>query len=135
VSPLKLLKSTRGEATVGAVTVLLTSLFIIAFVLFRLFPVFTAKQQLDTYAQELCRTAEICGRVGTETTERARELTENTGLSPTIEWSDTGEIQLGEKISVTCSIQKDIGLFAGIGSVPVTLTSRASGKSEVYWKE
>lgn len=132
---MKLLKSTRGEATVGAVTVLLTSLFIIAFVLFRLFPVFTAKQQLDTYAQELCRTAEICGRVGTETTERARKLTENTGLSPTIEWSDTGEIQLGEKISVTCSIQKDIGLFAGIGSVPVTLTSRASGKSEVYWKE
>jgi hypothetical protein len=134
VSPLKLLKSTRGEATIGAVTVLLTSLFIIAFVLFRLFPVFTAKQQLDTYAQELCRTAEICGRVGAETTERARELTENTGLSPTIEWSDTGEIQLGEKISVTCSIQKDIGLFAGIGSVPITLTSRASGKSEVYWK-
>ena len=26
------------------------------------------------------------------------------------------------------------GLFGGFGSFPVTLTSKASGKSEVYWK-
>ena len=45
----------------------------------RILPVFVAKQQLDTYAVELVREAEISGRVGTETSRRAAALTDSTG--------------------------------------------------------
>lgn len=132
---MKFLKSSRGEATIDATTVLLASLVVIAVFLFHLYPVFLAKQDLNTYAQELCRTAEISGRVGQETTDRERELTDNTGLSPKIEWSDTGKIQLGDTVSVTCTVTKNIGLFAGLGSIPIPISAKASGRSEVYWKK
>ena len=97
-------------------------------------PVFIAKNQLNTYATELCREAEISGRVGSETSRRAAVLTEQTGLSPRISWSKTGNIQLNEDITVTLTLEKNIGLFGGFGSFPITLRSEASGKSEVYHK-
>jgi len=97
-------------------------------------PVFVAKNKLDTYASELCREAEIAGYVGTQTTLRAQVLTEQTGLSPDISWSKTGNIQLNEEITVTLTMVVDIGVFGGFGSFPVTLTAKASGKSEVYHK-
>lgn len=128
----KILKSRRGEAAIEAIAILFILLVsVVAFM--NISSVVTAKQQLDTYASELCRTAEISGRVGSETTERAGELTEDTGLSPEISWSDTGKIQINKKITVTCSVTKNIGV-GGIGSWPITIRSTASGKSEVYWK-
>ena len=100
----------------------------------RVLPVFIAKNQLDTYATELCREAEISGRVGSETSRRAAVLTEQTGLSPRISWSKTGSIQLNGEITVTLTLDMNIGLFGGFGSFPITLRSEASGKSEVYHK-
>ena len=96
-------------------------------------PVMTAKMQLDNFADELVREAEISGRIGAETTARARVLSEKTGLSPKIEWSRSGKIPLNQEFTVTLTVTLDIG-FGGFGSFPVTLTSKASGKSEVYWK-
>ena len=94
----------------------------------------TVLAQLDTYATELCREAEISGRVGSETSRRAAVLTEQTGLSPRISWSKTGTIQLNQEITVTLTLERNIGLFGGFGSFPITLRSEASGKSEVYHK-
>ncbi len=130
---IEILRSQKGEATVGGAYLLLVGVLAIAVAL-HVFPAFTAKQNLNTYATELCRTAELAGRVGPETAEREQELSAGTGLSPKISWSQTGEIQLGQKITVTCTTTKNIGFFAGVGSVPVRLASSASGKSEVYWK-
>ena len=45
-------------------------------------PVVSAKIQLDNYADELVREAEISGRIGSETTARAQVLTERTGIAP-----------------------------------------------------
>ncbi len=89
---------------------------------------------VDTYATELCREAEISGRVVSETRRRAAVLTEQTGLSPRISWSKTGSIQLNGEITVTLTLDMNIGLFGGFGSFPITLRSEASGKSEVYHK-
>ena len=100
----------------------------------RVLPVYVAKQQLDTYAVELVREAEIAGRVGTETNRRAAALTDSTGLDPDIRWSRTGRIQLNDEVTVTLTLDMDIGLFGGLGSFPITLTAEATGKSEVYWK-
>ena len=89
---------------------------------------------LITYAVALVREAEIAGRVGTETTRRAAALTDSTGLDPDIRWSTTGRIQLNDEVTVTLTLETDIGLFGGFGSFPITLTASATGKSEVYWK-
>ena len=92
------------------------------------------KNKLDTYATELCREAEIAGRVGSETTLRAQVLTEKTGLAPNVSWSKAGRLQLNEEFTVTVTVQSDIGIFGGFGSFPITLKAEGSGKSEVYWK-
>ena len=78
--------------------------------------------------------SEIAGRVGSETSDRERVLNEKTGLYPSVSWSKTGNIQLNEEVTVTLTLERNIGLFGGFGSFPVHLKARASGKSEVYHK-
>ena len=130
---LKALKNKRGEGYIDVVILVLCAMLVIALAV-RVFPVFIAKQQLDVFAAELCREAEIAGRVGTETDRREQILREKTGIDPMIYWSRTGRIQLNEEFTVTLSLQMDIGLFEGFRSIPLTLRAEASGKSEVYFK-
>ena len=130
---LKILKSQRGEGYIDVAVLILCAMLVIALAV-RVLPVFIAKQQLDTFASELMREAEIAGRIGNETSQRERILREKTGLNPSISWSKTGRIQLGEEITVTLTYQTDIGLFGGFGSFPITLRADAAGRSEVYWK-
>ena len=127
------LKSRRGEGYIDTVILVLCAMLVIALVV-RVLPVFIAKQQLNTFASELCREAEIAGRVGTETDRRTQLLREKTGLNPAISWSRSGRIQLNEEFTVTLTMQMNIGLFGGFGSFPVTLRAEAYGKSEVYHK-
>jgi hypothetical protein len=129
----KILKSKRGEGYIDVCVLVLCAMLVIALAV-QVLPVFIAKNQLDTYATELCREAEISGRVGSETNRRAAVLTEQTGLSPRISWSKTGNIQLNQEVTVTLTLDRNIGLFGGFGSFPITLRSEASGKSEVYHK-
>lgn len=128
----KLLRSKRGEGYIDVCIIVLVVIMILA-LFTAAAPVMTAKMQLDNFADELVREAEISGRIGAETTSRARVLSEKTGLSPKIEWSRSGKIPLNQEFTVTLTVTLDIG-FGGFGSLPVTLTSKASGKSEVYWK-
>jgi hypothetical protein len=100
----------------------------------KVMPVFIAKQQLDTFATELCRTAEIAGAVGSATTAKGEQLRNQTGLNPTIQWSRMGNIQLNEEFTVTLTTSVNIGLFGEFASFPITLTSKATGTSEVYHK-
>lgn len=123
----------RAEGYVDVAVLVLCMMLALALIL-RVLPVFIAKQQLDVFATELMREAEISGRVGTETDRRAATLRERTGIDPQIVWSDSGQIQLNQEITVTLTLQKDIGLFGNFGSFPVTLRAQATGKSEVYWK-
>lgn len=128
----KLLKSRRGEGYFDIVIVVLVVVMVISLII-AVAPVVSAKIQLDNYADELVREAEISGRIGSETTARAQVLTERTGIKPTIQWSRTGNIQLNQEFTVICTYTMDIG-FGEFGSFPVTLTAKASGKSEVYFK-
>lgn len=130
---LKKLKSRRGEGYIDMCVLVLCAMLVIALAV-KVFPVFIAKQQLDTFAVELAREAEIAGQVGTATNRRTQVLRENTGLNPQITWSHNGRIQLNQEFTVTLTYRMDIGLFGGFGSFPVTLRSEASGKSEVYHK-
>ena len=126
-------KDRRGEGYVDVIVLVLCAVLVIALAV-RVLPVYIAKHRLDTFATELVREAEISGRVGTETSRRAAVLTEKTGLSPAITWSSRGKIQLNREVTVTLTLNTNIGLFGAFGSYPVTLRARATGKSEVYWK-
>ena len=126
------LRSKRGEGYIDVCIIVLVFVMIMAFMLAAV-PVFVAKIQLDNFADELVREAEIAGQIGSETTARAAVLSEKTGLHPTITWSRSGKVQLNQEFTVTLKITKDIG-FGTFGSFPVELTAKASGKSEVYYK-
>lgn len=129
---LKRLKDKRGSGYIDVVVIVLSAILVIALAT-SVFPVYIAKSQLDSFTQELCREAEICGRIGSETTSREITLTERLGIDPEIEWSKTGRIQLNEEFILTATLEYDIG-FGMFASFPVTLTSKAIGKSEVYYK-
>lgn len=129
----KTLKSRRGEGYIDVCVLVLCAMLVIALAV-TVFPVYIAKQQIDTFAVELVREAEIAGRVGTETSRREQALREQTGLDPQVSWSRSGRIQLNQEVTVTVTYRTNIGLWGGFGSFPITLRSDASGKSEVYWK-
>ena len=129
---IKLLQSKRGEGYIDVVVSVFIIMLFVAFA-FHVFPVFIAKNQLDTFAAELVREAEISGRIGSETAERTNKLKENLGIDPVISWSRTGNIQINTEVTLTLTLQYDIGFF-NFGSFPITLTSKATGKSEVFWK-
>lgn len=129
----KILRSKQGEGYIDVAVLVLCAMLVIALAV-RVFPAYIIKQQVDTFATELMREAEIAGRVGTETTNREFILREKTGITPTVTWSKSGRIQLNEEITVTVTFDTNIGLFGGFGSFPVTLKADAAGKSEVYWK-
>ncbi|MBU5311574.1 DUF4320 family protein [Tissierella carlieri] len=130
---LKVLKSNKGEGYIDVAVLVLCVMLMIALAV-KVFPVYIAKQQIDTFATELVREAEIAGRVGTETTNREILLRDKMGITPTVKWSKSARIQLNEEITVTITYETNIGLFGGFGSFPITLRADAAGKSEVYWK-
>lgn len=127
----KHLLNKKGEGYIDTVVLVLCAMLVIALAV-RVYPVYIVKLQLDNFADELVREAEIAGRVGSETSDRERVLNEKTGLYPSVSWSKTGNIQLNEEVTVTLTLERNIGLFGGFGSFPVHLKARASGKSEVY---
>ena len=129
----KIKRDKKGEGYIDAAVVVFCVMFVIALGV-RIFPVFITKIQLDNFADELVREAEISGRVGSETTARQRAVEETTGIHPAVSWARTGRIQFEEEVTVTLMLQKDLGLFGKLRSFPVTIRARASGKSEVYWK-
>ncbi len=129
----QILKSRRAEGYIDICILVLCAMLVITLAV-RVFPVYIQKQQVDTFAVELIREAEIAGRVGSETSRREQALRDKTGLQPTVTWSKTGRIQLNEEVTVTVTYQTNIGLFSGFGSFPITLRADAAGKSEVYWK-
>jgi len=129
----KILKDKRGEGYIDIAVLVLCAMLVIALAV-KVFPVYIQKQQIDTFAVELVREAELAGCVGSETSRREQALRDKTGLQPSVTWSRSGRIQLNEEVTVTVTYQTNIGLFAGFGSFPITLRSDAAGKSEVYWK-
>ena len=128
-----IVKNRRAEGYIDVVVLVLCAVLMLALAI-RILPVFVAKQQLATFATELVREAEVTGRVGSETSRRAAVLREKTGIDPDISWSTGGRIQLNEEVTVTLTLRRNIGLFGGFGSFPITLQAQATGKSEVYWK-
>ena len=75
----KIAESQNGEGYVDVMILVLSAVMVLALSM-RVFPVFIQKQQLDTFATELVREAEVSGRVGAETSRRAAVLSEKQGF-------------------------------------------------------
>lgn len=129
---IEILKSKRGEGYIDVVVVVLVAMMVIAMAV-KVYPVFVVKSDLNTFANELARVAEIEGRIGSETTAKKNELRASLGIDPTVNWSISGNIDLNEEFSLVLTLPVDIGFFE-FGSFPITLTAKATGRSEVYHK-
>ncbi len=129
-----ILKSRRGEGYIDVAIGILCLMLVVALAVSFL-PVFTTKQQLDLFAAEIVREAEIVG--GTHVSSRIGTMRQQTGLDPQIVWDcdylSGSRVQLNGDISVTLTDTVDIGFFF-FGSFPIQIRARASGKSEVYYK-
>ncbi|MDR2559932.1 MAG: DUF4320 family protein [Oscillospiraceae bacterium] len=125
-------KSKKGEGYIDVVVLTIAAMLVLCTIL-AVLPVFIAKMNLDTYANELAREAEISGRVGAETNQRLNRLNEIKNLNPNVAWDRTGRIHIGQDVTVTVTTVVDIGFFTFV-SIPITLTSTATGTSEVLWK-
>ena len=73
----RILRSRRGEGYIDVCVLVLCAMLVIALAV-QVLPAFIAKQQLDTFATELVREAEIAGRIGPETDRREQALREQT---------------------------------------------------------
>lgn len=130
----KILREKKGEGYLDIAVGILCLMLVVALAV-SLFPVFMTKQQLNRFADEIVRQAEIVGSTGVN--RRIEDLREETGLDPEISWDcdyfEGNKIQLNGKIAVTLTCQVNIGFFQ-FGSFPIEINARASGKSEVYYK-
>lgn len=129
---IKRLAANKGNTYIGVTIFVMVMMIVFVFIM-SVAPVFLTKMTLNNYANELAREAEIAGRIGTETSQRLDRLNESSGLTPTIEWSTSGKIQIGRSFTVTVSADVDISFFIFRGHT-LTVRSTAEGTSEVYWK-
>lgn len=130
----ELFKSKKGEGYIDVAIGILCLMLVVALAV-SVLPVFTRKQQLDLFATEIVREAEIAG--GTHVSARMDTLCEETGLHPQIVWDcdyySGSRVQLNGDIAVTLTDTVDIGFFF-FGPFPIEIRAKASGKSEVYYK-
>ena len=130
----QLLQEQKGEGYFDVVIGILCLMFVVAFGISFL-PIFQKKQQLDLFATELVREAEIRG--STEVADRIEALKEQTGLNPKIQWEceyyKNHTVQLNHEIRVLVTEQVKIGMF-GFRSFSIEIQAKAIGHSEVYYK-
>ena len=127
------LKSTRGEGYIDVAVGILVVMILLVFVI-KVAPIFITKMTLNNYANELCREAEIAGRIGAETTARLERLNEShPDLNPVVLWSKNGNVQIGDTFTVSVKATYNFS-FSKFSSSPITITATAEGTSEVFWK-
>ena len=131
------MKNKKGEGYIDAVIVILVSALMIAFAV-NVYPVFVAKSQLDHFANEIVREAEVTGQIGDSVNSRINKLKKELVDVDSIKWdakyiSGTKKIQLNDSINVTLEKKMNIGFFT-FGSFPINVPGKDSGFSEVFHK-
>ena len=130
----KILREQKGDGYVDIVVLVLIAMMVIALGI-KVFPAFIAKDRLNTFANQVLREAQIQGLIEID----YRNISESIDINIySVTWDantmEGKKVQLDEKITVTCTTKVEIGLFGEFGSFPISLKSKATGKSEVYWK-
>lgn len=127
----------RGDGELVSTMVGAIILVVVFAIIITLLPLFNAKQRLNSYSTELARVVELRGR--TDGLDAFIEQLNNSfGLAPTVVFDTdyigtTKSIQLGTAFEATVTIQLRLKL-SDYFDIPVTLTSKAVGRSEYYHK-
>lgn len=128
----KKIKDNKGiDVTIEEMFWMFIWFFILYFIII-IFGILLQIHQVNFFANELVRTAELYGEVGEETNIRYEELEETFGISPTVEWSKTGKLDFNEEISVLVTLKNNLKI-ASI-KIPYKIPMKSSGTSEVYRK-
>lgn len=131
---LRTLKQKRGYGYIDTIILVLIVMMIISLGI-KVFPAFIAKSRLNTFSNQILRDAQIQGKIEIDYSDAAETIDIN--IEDLVWEANTLEdkkVQLDEKITVTCTTTVEIGLFGEFASFPISLQSKATGKSEVYWK-
>lgn len=131
------MKNKKGEGYIDAVIVILVSSLMLALAV-NVYPVFVAKSQLNHFANEIVREAEVTGQIGDSVNSRIDKLKKELIDVDSIKWdvkyiSGTKKIQLNDPINVKVEKKMNIGFFT-FGSFPINVPGKDSGFSEVFWK-
>lgn len=123
-----------GEGYLDIVILVLVSMMIIALGI-KVFPAFIVKSRLNTFSNQLLRESQIQGMIEIDYSYIENEIDINID---SVLWEantlGSNQVQLDEIILITCTSNVEIGLFGDFGSFSIPLKSKATGKSEVYWK-
>lgn len=133
----KIFSSKRGEGYVDIciTTVIFAMLTVVAL---NIFSFITLKAEMDQIADELIVMATHTGEFGDEFYTRDSQLINeyfvyNIDYGADKYFSSSGSVQLGDRMWVEISVDTEVkGL--GVFKIPITLSVRRSGISEVYWK-
>ena len=128
----------RGQGYIDVVISVLVLVFLFILIM-SVWSMVTLKQDIRYICNELLATATSTGQVGDEVTARYYELCEESGLTPTVEFSATyfnaaaKKIQYGEIIQCTVTCQMTLPGFSDF-KLPISVTVTQSGLSRHYWK-
>lgn len=134
---IKKLKAKNGEISID------TSIMMIIFVIclavaLTFFAAMSRINTLNTIATEICRYSEIKGRTDGSVTQEIDRIIDAAGFPCNVSFeaqyiSGTNKVQLGGEINVIVHSTVYLGA-GGIGKIPIEIKSKATGRSERYWK-
>ena len=128
---IKKIKDKKGAFYIDFSISFFIILIIIGFVL-ELYPIYTKKNDLNTFANEIARSVGIYGEVGAEVEQRIETLKKNLNVDPIIEYDKT-KVNLDEEFNIVVSEPYEVNL-GSFFKYKINLQSKASGIGEVYWK-
>ncbi len=97
--------------------------------------------QLQEAAGVIIAKASVCGGMTEEVIDELQRQADSTGLELTAAWDapdgwysqPNGQVQYGDDISVTVSAKVYLSFF-GHDLIPIELSAKRTGRSNVYWK-
>lgn len=137
------IRDRTGEGYVD-VAISMIIIFVIVAGIFSLFPIYTTYQSLNATARQVAHVIEVCGQADEATLALAigQDGLVSTGdIAVETDWhnASTKKIQLKTPFTVTVSKRVLIPILRPVSGSPIgfniLISAKASGISEVYWKE
>ena len=137
------IRDRTGEGYVD-VAISLILIFVIVAGIFSLFPIYTTYQSLNATARQVAHVIEVCGQADEATLALAigqdgLVSTDDIAVETDRHNASTKKIQLKTPFTVTVSKRVLIPILRPVSGSPIgfniLISAKASGISEVYWKE
>ncbi len=136
----KIINDKSGSTYIELMVAMLI-IFMILAIIISVLPIFFAKAKLSDYTDDIMRIAEIAGETNySAINTMVTELNAEMGGTATLNWNGTDyfngrKVQLGDTIELEVSIPYRIEGLSFLGqSMDFTIKARATGMSEVYWR-